>query len=56
VAGLEPRVIASAHGPIVRRGDVPRALDLLGELPGMAEADPPGQRQLEAILAATVAA
>src|SRR4051794_24180612 len=54
VGDLEPRVIASAHGPIIRRGDVRRALDLLGELPGTAEVDPPRQRQLEAILATTV--
>jgi flavorubredoxin len=55
VTELEPRVIASAHGPLVRRADVARAADLLAELPGMPDAVTPGQAQLEAILAATVA-
>ena len=56
VAALQPKVIASAHGPLVRRGDVARALDLLAELPGAPAPDQPGQAQLEAILAASVAA
>ncbi|HEX2578763.1 MAG TPA: MBL fold metallo-hydrolase, partial [Aquihabitans sp.] len=56
VAGLDPKVIASAHGPVVRRRDIGRSLDLLGDLPGMAEAPMPGQAQLEAALAAMTAA
>lgn len=35
VAVLAPRTIGSAHGPLVRRGDVGRALDLLADLAGL---------------------
>lgn len=35
VAALDPLVIASAHGPIVRRRDIGRALDATAELPGL---------------------
>ena len=38
VAALGPLVIASAHGPLARRTDVARSLDLLADLPGMPEA------------------
>lgn len=37
VAALDPSAIASAHGPLVRRPDIARALDVLGELPGLPE-------------------
>lgn len=35
VAVLAPRTIASAHGPLIRRGEVGRALDLLADLAGL---------------------
>jgi len=53
VAGLDPKVIASAHGPVIRRRDIERALDVLAEVPRLPIAAPPGQRELEAILAST---
>lgn len=56
VAGLDPKLIASCHGPTVRRRDIGRALDLLGDLPGMPEAPLPGQAQLEAAVAAMAVA
>lgn len=51
IAGLELRAIASAHGPVIGRRDVGHALDLLGELPGMAEVPHPGQSELSGVLA-----
>ncbi|WCO68296.1 MBL fold metallo-hydrolase [Iamia majanohamensis] len=55
VAALDPQVLASAHGPLVLRRDVARALDLLGDLPGMPPAPLPGQADLEAEVAALAA-
>lgn len=51
LAAMEPAVIASAHGPAIRRRDIERSLDLLAELPRRPPAELPGQRQLTAILA-----
>lgn len=41
VAVRAPRVIASARGPLIRRGDVGRALDLLADLAGLPEVPSP---------------
>ena len=56
VGALDLTAIASAHGPVIGHRQIPHALDLLAELPGMPEAPVPGQAQLEAILAALAAA
>lgn len=40
VAIRAPRTIASARGPLIRRGDVGRALDLLTDLAGLPEPAP----------------
>jgi flavorubredoxin len=55
VEALHPKVLASAHGPVARRGDVARSIELLADLPGMAEAPVPGQAQLDQVVAAMVA-
>jgi flavorubredoxin len=55
VAALDVRFVASAHGPVIARRDLPHALDLLGELPGLPELEPPTQRELEAALALAAA-
>ena len=41
VAVRAPRTIASARGPLIRRGDVGRALDLLADLAGLPEIGAP---------------
>ncbi|MCU1371462.1 MAG: putative flavodoxin [Ilumatobacteraceae bacterium] len=56
VAALDLRAVASAHGPAIRQRDVDHALDLLAELPEHPEEAAPGQRELEALIAATRAA
>ncbi len=48
--------IASVHGPVLHGAGVPAAFDLLAELPALPAVTPPGQADLEAILAALVAA
>ncbi len=55
VAALDPQVLTSAHGPVVPRRSISRALDLLADLPGMAPARLPGQADLETQLAAMTA-
>lgn len=56
VAALDLRVLTSAHGPAIRQRDVDHAIDLLAELPEQPEEPVPGQRELEALIAATTAA
>lgn len=53
VAGLDPTVLASAHGPVVRRRDIERSLDVLAELPRLPLAPIPGQAHLESIVASS---
>lgn len=53
---LDPRVIASCHGPLVRGGHVDAALSLLRTLPERPLAATPGQPDLEAMLAPVLTA
>ena len=55
VEGLKPRVVASAHGPLLRRGAIHDAFDRVRGLAGNARLMPPGQSLLDELLA-TVAA
>lgn len=49
---LDPRVIATAHGPTIEASDIPRAFDLLRALPSRPAPPQPGQPVLDGIIAA----
>jgi len=53
---LDPKVVASCHGPALFASQVHTAYDLLERLPEMAAAPLMGQADLEVVLAALAAA
>jgi flavorubredoxin len=56
VEGLKPRVVASAHGPLLRGGAIHDAFDRVRAMAGEPRVMPPGQSALDEILATVVAA
>jgi flavorubredoxin len=55
VASLNPRYVASAHGPTLHGGQIARAFDLFGALPNLPAQAPMGQSELDAVLGALAA-
>ncbi len=56
VEALRPEVVASAHGPVLRGGDIHDAFDRVRMLAGQPRIAPPGQSLLDELLAATLVA
>jgi flavorubredoxin len=56
VEELRPQVVASAHGHVLRGGDIHDAFDRVRGLAGQPRFVPPGQSLLDELLAATIAA
>ena len=56
VEGLRPQVVASAHGHVLRGGDIHDAFDRVRALAGQARRMPPGQSLLDELLATVIAA
>lgn len=56
VEALRPRVVASAHGPILRGGDIHDAFDRVRAMAGQPRVMPPGQPVLDELLASLIAA
>ena len=56
VEGLRPRVVASAHGHVLRGGDIHDAFDRVRALAGQPRVVPPGQPLLDELLATVIAA
>jgi flavorubredoxin len=54
IEALQPRVIATAHGPILTGDAIPDAFDRVRSLAGQPILAPPGQATLDQMLAATV--
>jgi len=48
----QPSAIVSAHGPVIRSGQVPAAIEMLRELPALPVAPQPDQQLLHRLLAA----
>ncbi|MDQ4132756.1 MAG: MBL fold metallo-hydrolase [Actinomycetota bacterium] len=56
VEGLRPEVVASAHGHVLRGGDIHDAFDRVRSLAGQPRVVPPGQSMLDELLAGVIAA
>jgi hypothetical protein len=56
VEALAPRVVATAHGPVLVGNDIHDAFDRVRTLAGEPRFVPPGQSMLDEILAAAKAA
>ncbi len=56
VEGLRPQVVASAHGHVLRAGDIHDAFDRVRALAGQPRFVPPGQSLLDELLATVIAA
>jgi flavorubredoxin len=56
VESLRPEVVASAHGHILRGGDIHDAFDSVRALAGQPRIAPPGQSLLDELLASAIAA
>jgi flavorubredoxin len=56
VEGLRPDVVASAHGHVLRGGDIHDAFDRVRTLAGQPRIAPPGQSALDELLATVMAA
>ena len=56
VEGLRPEVVASAHGHVLRGGDIHDAFDRVRAMAGQPRVMPPGQSLLDELLATVIAA
>lgn len=56
VEGLRPEVVASAHGHVLRGGDIDDAFQRVRAMAGQPRLAPPGQSALDALLASVIAA
>ncbi|MGH9224527.1 MAG: hypothetical protein ACRD2W_12300 [Acidimicrobiales bacterium] len=56
VEALRPRVVASAHGPVLRGGSIHDAFDRVRRLAGVPRLVPPGQPALDEILSTVISA
>ncbi len=56
VEALKPRVVASAHGPILRGGAIHDAFDRVRAMAGQPRVVPPGQPLLDELLSSVIAA
>ena len=56
VEALRPQVVASAHGHVLRGGDIHDAFDRVRTLAGQPRIAPPGQSALDELLATVIAA
>jgi hypothetical protein len=56
VEALRPDVVASAHGHVLRGGDIHDAFDRVRAMAGQPRIAPPGQSALDQLLSSVVAA
>jgi flavorubredoxin len=56
VEALKPQVVASAHGPVLRGGDIHDAFDRVRAMAGQPRVMPPGQPLLDELLAGAIVA